>query len=149
MRTYLIISCLSAFLLLADACAVNPVTGKKEIVLMSESQEIAMGKESDPQIIQQYGLYDDKALQAFVSDKGKKMAAISHRPNLDYQFRVIDSEILNAFAVPGGYVYLTRGIMAHFNNEAEFGVQGMKSGILPRGTRLRSSATRCSARSDL
>ena len=96
---------------------------------MSEAQEIAMGKEADPQIIAQYGLYENKALQDFITDKGKQMAAISHRPQLDYQFRVVDSDVINAFAVPGGYVYFTRGIMAHFNNEAEFaGVLGHEIG---------------------
>ena len=96
---------------------------------MSESQEIAMGKEADPQIIAQFGLYENKALQDFITEKGKQMAAISHRPQLDYQFRVVDSDVINAFAVPGGYVYFTRGIMAHFNNEAEFaGVLGHEIG---------------------
>jgi len=110
-------------------CARNPVTGKKQVVFMSEAQELAMGKEADPQIIAQYGLYDDKALQAFINEKGKAMAAISHRPSIVYNFRVIDSEVLNAFAVPGGYVYFTRGIMAHFNDEAQFaGVLGHETG---------------------
>jgi predicted Zn-dependent protease len=96
---------------------------------MSEAQEIAMGQEADPQIVAQYGLYDDKPLQAFITEKGKAMAAISHRPNLNYEFKIVDSDILNAFAVPGGYVYFTRGIMAYFNNEAEFaGVLGHEIG---------------------
>ena len=96
---------------------------------MSEEQEIAMGKEADPQIIAQYGLYENKVLQDFITQKGKAMATISHRPNLDYEFKIVDSEVLNAFAVPGGYVYFTRGIMAHFNNEAEFaGVLGHEIG---------------------
>lgn len=116
-------------ILMIDACAVNPVTGKKQVVLMSEAQEIAMGKEADPQIIAQFGLYENKELQDFINVKGKQMAAISHRPNLDYQFRIVDSDVINAFAVPGGYVYFTRGIMAHFNNEAEFaGVLGHEIG---------------------
>jgi predicted Zn-dependent protease len=118
-----------SILCLYNSCATNPVTGKKQVVLMSEAQEIAMGKEADPQIIAQFGLYEDKALQDFIAEKGKQMAAISHRPQLDYQFRVVDSDVLNAFAVPGGYVYFTRGIMAHFNNEAEFaGVLGHEIG---------------------
>ena len=96
---------------------------------MSEEQEIRMGKEADPQIIAQFGLYEDENIQAFIKEKGKQMAAISHRPNLEYHFRVVDSDVLNAFAVPGGYVYFTRGIMAHFNNEAEFaGVLGHEIG---------------------
>lgn len=121
--------CLIASLFLFNTCARNPVTGKRQVVLMSEAQEIAMGQEADPQIVAQYGLYDDKNLQAFITEKGKAMAAISHRPNLNYEFKIVDSEILNAFAVPGGYVYFTRGIMAHFNNEAEFaGVLGHEIG---------------------
>ncbi len=96
---------------------------------MSEAQEIAMGQEADPQIIAQFGLYEDSSLQRFISEKGNQMAAISHRPNIAYHFRVVESEVLNAFAVPGGYVYFTRGIMAHFNNEAEFaGVLGHEIG---------------------
>src|SRR5688572_19950452 len=115
--------------LLFNSCATNPVTGKKQLVTMSEEQEIAMGKEADPQIVAQYGLYQDQALQNFIQEKGKQMAAISHRPGLDYQFRIVDSEVINAFAVPGGYVYFTRGIMAYFNNEAEFaGVLGHEIG---------------------
>ncbi len=122
-------------------CARNPVTGKRQVVFTSEEQEIAMGKEADPQIVAQYGLYDDKALQAFITEKGKAMAAISHRPQLNYEFKVVDSEVLNAFAVPGGYVYFTRGIMAHFNNEAEFaGVLGHEIGhITARHTVVQQS----------
>ena len=96
---------------------------------MSEEQEIAMGKEADPQIIAQFGLYDDGDLQTFISQKGKEMGAISHRPALNYEFKIVDSEVPNAFAVPGGYVYFTRGIMGYFNNEAEFaGVLGHEIG---------------------
>lgn len=129
----------SGFLL--STCAKNPVTGKRQVVLISESQEIAMGQEADPQIIAQYGLYEDSLLQRFINEKGKAMAAISHRPNLNYYFRVVDSDILNAFAVPGGYVYFTRGIMAHFNNEAEFaGVLGHEIGhITARHTVVQQS----------
>ena len=125
--TYLLCFVLSFVFL--NNCARNPVTGKKQVVLMSEAQEIAMGQEADPQIIAQYGLYDDKALQQFITEKGNQMAAISHRPNLKYEFKIVDSDVLNAFAVPGGYVYFTRGIMAHFNNEAQFaGVLGHETG---------------------
>ena len=110
-------------------CATNPVTGKRQVALISEEQEVAMGREADPAIVAQYGLYEDKDLQAFINEKGKQMGAISHRPNLDYQFRIVNSEVLNAFAVPGGYVYFTRGIMAHFNSEADFaGVLGHEIG---------------------
>ena len=129
MKKQLILICLSASLLISNSCAVNPVTGKKQLVLMSESQEIAMGAATDPEIVAQYGRYEDKILQDFITQKGNEMAAISHRPDLKYKFKIVDSEVLNAFAVPGGYVYFTRGIMAHFNNEAEFaGVLGHEIG---------------------
>jgi len=111
------------------SCARNPVTGKKEIMLVSEAQELQMGLQSDPGIIAHYGLYQDSIMQKFINEKGKEMGKISHRPDLDYQFRILDSPVVNAFAVPGGFVYFTRGIMAHFNNEAEFaGVLGHEIG---------------------
>jgi predicted Zn-dependent protease len=116
-------------LALISACARNPVTGKREINLMSTEQEVALGKESHPSIVATMGLYEDKNLQAFMNEKGKAMAKVSHRPDLPYQFYIVDSPVVNAFAVPGGYVYFTRGILAHFNNEAEFaGVLGHEIG---------------------
>jgi predicted Zn-dependent protease len=107
----------------------NPVTGKKQFVTMSEAQEISQGKEADPQVLAFFGTYADPALQKFINEKGQEMAAISHRSNLTYEFKIVDSPVINAFATPGGYVYFTRGIMAHFNNEAEFaGVLGHEIG---------------------
>ena len=129
MKKFALISCLTVTLFTFNNCARNPVTGKKQVVFMSEAQELAMGQQADPQIIAQFGLYEDPALQTFINEKGRAMAAISHRPGIQYNFRVIDSEVLNAFAVPGGYVYFTRGIMAHFNDEAQFaGVLGHETG---------------------
>lgn len=114
---------------LISSCSRNPVTGKREVVFMSEAQEISMGKEADPQIVAGYGLYQDAKIQDFINTKGQEMAKISHRPHLNYEFKVLDSPVVNAFAVPGGYVYFTRGILAHFNNEAEFaGVLGHEIG---------------------
>lgn len=115
--------------MLFSSCAKNPVTGKNDFMLMSKSQEVAMGQQSDPEIKAFFGIYDDEKLQRFINEKGQQMAAISHRKDLKYEFKVVDSPVVNAFAVPGGYVYFTRGIMAHFNNEAEFaGVLGHEIG---------------------
>ena len=115
--------------ILMSSCARNPVTGKREVMFMTEGQEIALGQQSDPQIVAAYGLYANSKIQSFIQEKGKAMAAISHRPHLDYEFKVLDSPVINAFAVPGGFVYFTRGILAHFNNEAEFaGVLGHEIG---------------------
>ena len=114
---------------LFSTCARNPVTGKRELSLMSQEQEIALGQQSHPSVVASMGLYDNKNLQAFMNQKGQAMAKISHRPDLPYQFYIVDSPVVNAFAVPGGFVYFTRGILAHFNNEAEFaGVLGHEIG---------------------
>jgi predicted Zn-dependent protease len=124
------------------ACSRNPVTGKRELSLMSTEQEIAIGKESHPSVVSTMGLYDDKKLTDFINLKGKEMAKISHRPDLPYQFYIVDSPVVNAFAVPGGYVYFTRGIMAHFNNEAEFaGVLGHEIGHITARHSARQQTT--------
>jgi len=108
-----------ATVLLVISCAVNPVTGKRQIMLMSEAQEIALGLSYDPQVIATFGAYPDNNLQNFIQTKVTEIGKISHRPNLEYHARVVDSPVVNAFAVPGGYIYLTRGILAQLNNEAE------------------------------
>ncbi|MCB0639280.1 MAG: M48 family metalloprotease [Lewinella sp.] len=114
---------------LLESCATNPVTGRKEFMLLSKDQELAMGQQSDPSIVSEFGVYDDETLQNFINEKGQAMAAISHRPDLPYEFKILDSPVVNAFALPGGYVYFTRGILAHFNNEAQFaGVLGHEIG---------------------
>lgn len=111
------------------ACARDYVTGKRTLSLMSESQEIALGRDADPEIVAAYGLYDDPRIESFVDRLGQEIARVSHRPNLQYTFRVVDSPIVNAFALPGGWVYFTRGILAHFNSEAEMaGVMGHEAG---------------------
>jgi len=109
----------TATVLLVISCAVNPVTGKKQIMLMSEAQEIQLGLSYDPQVMATFGAYPDNNLQNFVQTRGTEMGKISHRPNLEYHVKVVDSPVVNAFAVPGGYIYLTRGIIAQLNNEAE------------------------------
>ncbi|MGV3527815.1 MAG: M48 family metalloprotease [Flavisolibacter sp.] len=129
MKNFLFLCCFSATILGINSCATNPVTGKSQMVLMSEEQEIQMGKEADPQIIQQFGLYNDQALQTYIDQLGQQLVKVSHRPNIEYHFRVLNSDVVNAFAVPGGYVYFTRGIMGYLNDEAEFaGVLGHEIG---------------------
>jgi len=106
-------------LALISACATNPATGKKQIMLVGEAQEIAMGQEADKQVASTLGLYPDDALQAYVSELGKGLAAKGERPSLPWTFRVVDDPTVNAFALPGGYIYVTRGILTHLNSEAE------------------------------
>lgn len=123
------IAILTGFLLLFNQCSKNPVSGKKQVMLMSESQEKALGADSNPQILAEFGEYPDPNFQRYINDIGQRMAKISHRPTLPFQFKVVDSDVVNAFALPGGYVYFTRGIMAHFNSEAQLaGVLGHEIG---------------------
>jgi predicted Zn-dependent protease len=100
-------------------CARNPVTGKNELSLVSESQEIQMGKEAAAQVQQSIGYYNDAALQAYVSGIGMKMAKASERPNLPWEFHVVNDASVNAFALPGGFIFVTRGLMTAINDEAE------------------------------
>ena len=108
---------------------VNPVTGQTERSVMSEQDEIAQGKKAHDAVLQEYGVYPDTKLQAYVNGVGQKLAAQSHRSNLKWTFTVLDSPEINAFALPGGYVYITRGIMAYLDSEAELaGVIGHEIG---------------------
>ena len=100
-------------------CARNPVTGKRELALISESQEIAMGKQAAEQVGQSMGLVDDEELQAYVHRLGTELAAESERPELPWQFQVIDDPTPNAFALPGGFIFVTRGLLSLINSEAE------------------------------
>jgi len=111
------------------SCAVNPVTGKQELMLLSETDEIQLGRETDTQVVQEYGVYDDAKLTAYLNDICQRLGKSSHRPNLTYHFKVVDVSVVNAFAVPGGYLYFTRGILASLNSEAELaGVMGHEIG---------------------
>src|SRR3954453_9163422 len=100
-------------------CARNPVTGKNELSLVSESQEIEMGRQSAEQVAQSIGYYEDPAVQAYVSQIGMKMAKASERPNLPWEFHVVNDASVNAFALPGGFIYVTRGLLTSINDEAE------------------------------
>jgi predicted Zn-dependent protease len=100
-------------------CARNPVTGKSELSLISEAQEIQMGQQGAKEVEQSIGFYKDPAVQAYVADLGKRMAAESERPDLPWEFHVVDDAAVNAFAIPGGFIYVTRGLMSSINNEAE------------------------------
>jgi predicted Zn-dependent protease len=110
-------------------CAVNPATGERELSFVGEGQEIAMGQQSDPGIVAQMGLYPDSAVQRYVRDIGLQMAAVSERPDLPWTFRVLDDPTVNAFALPGGFIYITRGILTHLTSEAQLaGILGHEIG---------------------
>ena len=119
----------SALLLGCGTTVVNPVTGREERTVMDEATEIAEGKKAHEQVLAEYGAYADPALQAYVNGVGQKLAKLSHRSQLPWTFTVLDSTEINAFALPGGYVYITRGLMAYLDSEAELaGVIGHEIG---------------------
>jgi predicted Zn-dependent protease len=110
-------------------CATNPVTGRRELSLVSSQQELQIGRDGYQAMVQEYGAYDQARLAAYVDSVGQKLAAVSHMPNLAWHFTLLDDPVVNAFAMPGGYVYITRGILAHLNSEAQLaGVLGHEIG---------------------
>jgi|CXWL01.1.fsa_nt_gi predicted Zn-dependent protease len=116
-------------ILLLAGCATNPVTGKRQLSLVSEAQEIEMGKGEVARARAETGFYPDTALEAYVARVGKAMAAASERPALPWEFHLIDDPMVNAFAAPGGFIFITRGILAYLNSEAELaGVVGHEIG---------------------
>ncbi len=146
MRTPLVL--LMPILLAAalSACATNPASGKKQAALMSEERELEIGRELDPEIRKQYGVYDSPELQAYVQRVGERLALLSHRSQLFYRFTVLDSPEVNAFALPGGYVYITRGLLAYLNSEAELAaVLGHEIGHVTARHAVRQHATATAA----
>ncbi len=115
--------------LLVAACATNPATGERQFNLMSEAQEIQIGQQQDVEVRKEMGVYKDQALQQYVEGIGLKLAQVSERPGLPWHFTVVDVPAVNAFALPGGYIYITRGIMPFLDNEAQLaGVLGHEIG---------------------
>lgn len=109
---------LSAFAL--QACSTNAATGKQQFTaLMSPAQETTVGAQEHEKIIQQFGLYQNQSVANYVQKVGERVTQQTERPDVDYKFFVLDSPIVNAFALPGGYIYISRGLLALANNEAQ------------------------------
>jgi predicted Zn-dependent protease len=106
-------------LALAVACATNPVTGKRQLALVSEAQEIEMGRQAAQQVAQTLGFVEDDGLKALVQQVGARLAADSERPSLPWEFHVVDDPTPNAFALPGGFIYVTRGMITLMTSEAQ------------------------------
>jgi len=130
MRRLLLVSLLSTAMLAGCGSAVvNPVTGQAERSVMSEQTEIAEGAKAHQEVLKEYGVVKDARVQTYVNNLGQRLAKLSHRDQLQWHFTVLDSPEINAFALPGGYVYVTRGIMAYLQSEAELaGVMGHEIG---------------------
>src|SRR5918995_1182751 len=123
------VGAVASALAVAIACATNPVTGKRELSLMSEQQEVQLGQQYDVEVRKQMRPYNDADLQRYVSQMGMRLARLSHRPQLPWHFTLVDVPAINAFALPGGYIYITRGILAYLDNEAQLaGVLGHEIG---------------------
>lgn len=143
-RAFYRIAVIAVGALVLTDCAQNPVSGDKDFVLMSEQQEIQMGAQANQDVLKEYAALDNPALQAYVNDVGQRLAKQSQRPDLAWHFTVVDSPDVNAFALPGGYVYITRGLMAYLNSEAELaGVIGHEIGHVTarHGVRQQSAST--------
>lgn len=105
---------------LTAACAVNPVTQEREFSLVSEAEEIRMGREAYPVYTQiSEGEFQDPDLQTYVQTLGRQLAAAGHRPGLEYEFNVVNDSALNAYALPGGKISVTRGLLSRMTNEAQ------------------------------
>ena len=129
MKLRLCLSVVSLVFLAGCATVRNPVTGQYERTVMDERSELAAGQKAHQDVLKEYRPLDNPALQAYVNSVGQKLAKASHRAHLDWHFTVVDSPEINAFALPGGYVYVTRGILAYLNDEAELaGVLGHEIG---------------------
>ena len=110
-------------------CATNPVTGRRELSLVSAGKEESIGREGYGAVVAEYGSYGDSSVQRYVNEVGQRLAHVSHLPGLTWHFTVLDDPAVNAFAMPGGYIYVTRGILAHLNSEAQLaGVLGHEIG---------------------
>lgn len=108
-----------SLLMLLAACATNPVTGRRELSLVSEAQEIQMGQQASQADLQKVGAVPSVAARTLVNNIGKQMAAKSERPNLPWEFHVLDDAAVNAFAYPGGFIFVTRGLLTHLGSESE------------------------------
>lgn len=128
-RSFLKASTLLSLAGTLPSCATNPVTGENDLILLSEDEEAELGRSSHKQVMQSYSKYYNPELLKYVTNLGEKLAEVSHRKELIYHFTILDSPQVNAFAIPGGYVYITRGMLAYLGSEAELcGVLGHELG---------------------
>jgi predicted Zn-dependent protease len=118
-RDFIRLSALAAAGLLSG-CAANPVTGESQFMLMSEQEEIQIDRQNSPyQLSADYGITQDRRLEAYIDQTGQRLAALSHRPRMPYRFNLVNATYINAYAFPGGTISATRGILLKLNDEAE------------------------------
>jgi predicted Zn-dependent protease len=121
MKPFALFPVVAFFMLSLSACSVNPATGQQSFTgLMSSEKELEVGKDEHPKILQQFGgAYEHSTLESYINDLGQRLAKTSELPDIKWTFTILDDPIINAFALPGGYVYISRGLIALAENEAE------------------------------
>ncbi|MCE9588984.1 MAG: M48 family metalloprotease [Planctomycetes bacterium] len=129
-RWWVCVALMSAMLLGAPGCSTNPATGKSQFNVVDEKQEIQLGVQAQPAFTKDNGgEIPSPAIRSYVNDLGHRLAAASERPQLPWTFTVVDSSVINAFALPGGKVFISRGLLAKMTNEAQLaGVLGHEIG---------------------
>ena len=111
---------LAALALGFSGCTVNPITGEEELMFFSQDEDIELGRKYAPEVEKQLGgRIEDADLQSYIDGIGQKIARVSHRPEIEYHFQAVDDEMTNAIALPGGYVYITRGLLEKLASEAQ------------------------------
>jgi predicted Zn-dependent protease len=116
---FMLVGACATAVLSASGCTVNPANLQQQFNVISETREISIGRNAHTQIVEYFGYYHNQRLQRYVDRVGQKLATVSKRRDIEYTFTVLDSDMVNAFAVPGGFIYITRGLLAMLNNEAE------------------------------
>ena len=122
LKPLLYLTCCALALGSLAACARNFVTKKRQVKFISQKTEIEIGKKAKAEIVKEYGIYKDLDWQIYLDEVGQRVAKQSDRPELQYDFTIVDSDVLNAFAVPGGFVFVTRGILMEIKDEAELAI---------------------------
>lgn len=121
MRTALALLAMAVIVFaLLCSCAVNPITGDEELMFFSPDEDVKLGSKYGPQFEEALGgRYPDENLQRYVNEIGQRIARFCHRPDIAYHFTIVEEEMVNAFAVPGGYVFVTRGLLEKLGSEAQ------------------------------
>jgi predicted Zn-dependent protease len=116
----ILISVLALLSCLLSGCAVNPLTGDEEFMLLSEKQDIGIGSKYAPEIEKQLGgRIENDQIQQYIDNVGQKIARVSHRQSIEYHFTAVEHESINALALPGGYIFITRGLLEKLTTEAQ------------------------------
>ena len=120
MKAKIIFLLLLPVMLVAFGCATNPISGKSQLMLFSEEQDIELGKSYAPEVEKEMGgKIQNLTLQNYIDGVGQKVARVSHKPYFDFHYTALEDEMVNAFALPGGYIFITRGMLEKLDNEAQ------------------------------